>query len=129
MSSSRDIAAKECYDRFSAGNADAYREETWTNRFKPDVSDVYLDYCDSHSRSPVHGDTDDEGLETIRRLRRWQSLADQVIKVVPTLLLFGMYGAIAFSLLSIGPAWVGFLIVALPFFGVALWALTGPIKG
>lgn len=129
MSSSWDIAPKECYDRFSVGNADAYREETWTNRFKPDVSDAYLDYCDNHPQSPARLNADNEDIKPVRRIAQWQSRVDQAIKALPTLLLFGMYGAVVFSLLSIGPAWVGFLIVALPLFGISVWALTGPIKG
>lgn len=129
MNSSWDIATKDHCDRFSVGNADAYREETWSNRFKPDISDAYHDYCDNHPQSPVLLSDDNEGLESIRWIAKWQNRVDQAIKVLPTLLLFGIYGAGIFSLLSIGPSWLGFLIVALPFSAVAAWAITGPIKG
>jgi len=129
MSSGWDIAPKDCYERFSVGNANAYREETWANRFKPDVSNAYVDYCADHPQSPARLDADDEGLKAIRRIAQWQNRANLVVKASPTLLLFGMYGAAAFSLLSIGPAWVGFLVVALPLSGIAAWALAGPIKG
>jgi hypothetical protein len=129
MSSSWDVAPKGCHGRFSAGNADAYREDTWANRFKPDISDAYLDYCADHPQPPANLNAGNEGLKPVKRIAQWQKRTDDVIKVLPTILLFGMYGAVAFSLLSIGAAWIGFLIVALPLFGIAAWAFTGPIKG
>jgi hypothetical protein len=58
-------------------------------------------------------------------LARLRVREDQVLAVVPTVLLIGMYGAAAFSLLAMGPAWVGFLLGATPVAGLAVWAFTG----
>jgi hypothetical protein len=66
-----------------------------------------------------------EELASDSRLARLRLREDQVLAVVPTVLLIGMYGAAAFSLLAMGPAWVGFLLGATPVAGLAAWAFAG----
>jgi hypothetical protein len=53
--------------------------------------------------------------------------SEQWLAAVPTMLLAGMYGAAAFSLLAVGPAWLGFLVFVVPTVGMALWAFVGPV--
>ena len=93
------------------------------------LSDEALDRCADHPQSSSPWNSDNEGLKPVRRIVRWQKRVDEGIKVLPTLLLFGVYGAVVFSRLSIGPAWIGFLIVAVPLLGISAWAFTGPIRG
>lgn len=47
---------------------------------------------------------------------------EQWLAAAPTILLAGMFGAAAFSLLAIGPAWLGFVVFVVPLLGMALWA-------
>jgi hypothetical protein len=53
--------------------------------------------------------------------------SEQWLAAVPTILLAGMYGAAAFSLLAVGPAWLGFLVFVVPAVGMALWAFVRPV--
>src|SRR5947208_422995 len=50
--------------------------------------------------------------------------AEHALAAIPTILLIGMAGACAFSLLSVGPAWAGFLVGFIPTSALAWWAFT-----
>lgn len=58
-------------------------------------------------------------------IARFWLRSEQYLAIAPTVALAGMYGAAAFVLLSLGPAWVGFLAVGIPILGAALWAFSG----
>lgn len=61
-----------------------------------------------------------EVAEAKRAAHLW-TRANDWFAVMPTALLTGMYGAAVFSLLSIGPVWVGFLLGAAPTIALVAW--------
>jgi hypothetical protein len=79
--------------------------------------------CGPDERQDESADTDPKRGGADEPLHVWLR-AEQALAAIPTILLVGMAGACAFSLLSAGPAWAGFLAGFIPTSALALWAFT-----
>jgi len=127
---------KNCGTPDIFGIDDPYSAKRWDDRFaaKGDAPDLRVP-CLPCAALPPESEymmplpemrTDDRW---IKRLARVEFRANQVLVAAPTVVLIGMYGAMAFSQFSLGPAWVGFLGGAAPAAGIAAWAFSGSAKG
>lgn len=117
---------------YSRGFADRYSEERWKVRYKGKEKALrclcpwgaYLEDCPRDDLPPpplAVGQEPNESPDATHFVRLWVR-AEQVLAVLPTAVLVGAYGAIAFHFLSLGPDWVGFLAGAVPVSGLAAWA-------
>jgi hypothetical protein len=129
---------------FSRSLAGRYSEDRWKDRFRPPTAPFQLSsrvekefeylpellgLCPDHHEMAVQdAKLKEPGRKTEdpERLARMWLQSEHWLAAVPTVILAGMYGAAAFSLLSLGPAWAGFLAVSIPVLGVGAWASFGP---
>jgi hypothetical protein len=141
MTNIRHSARRKC-EGYSRNLEGRFSEDRWKNRYKLKDAPFQLgssvertlvyfpelacDFCLEMStqltalKEPGNQTEEDEKLA-----HRWLR-SEQYLAATPTIVLAGMYGAAAFTLLAIGPAWVGFLIVTIPVLGAALWAFSSP---
>jgi hypothetical protein len=110
--------------------ANPYDEDRWKDRYTVHVRVVDVEICakDFDIDLPPPPKLSSKVSTQVSRVIRLQHGTNQILSAAPTVILSCVYGAAAFAIFSIGPAWVGFLVGFLVAFGIAAWAYSGSPK-